>query len=127
MNNGKKLSYIKWKGNWERKNIGEIKFWKRRNPRKTEKYLDSLRQRYHSAGSEIQTRDHTRGVYVILELSVQVSDHSVSLRETLKKIIKINLWLSAPEGATPVNWTSATDWQMAVLQDNVISIKLRQV
>ena len=33
--------------------------------------------------------------------------------------IKINLWLTAPKGATPVNWTSATDWQMAVQRDNV--------
>ena len=29
----------------------------------------------------------------------------------LKKII---LWLTAPKGATPVNWTSATDWQAAL-------------
>ena len=28
----------------------------------------------------------------------------------------------APRGATPVNWTSATDWQMAVGRDNVIII-----
>ena len=36
---------------------------------------------------------------------------------------KINLWLTAPK----VNLTSATDWQMAVRRDNVISITLRQV
>ena len=41
--------------------------------------------------------------------------------------IKINLWLTAPKGATPVNLTSATDWQMAALRDNVSSITLRQV
>ena len=35
--------------------------------------------------------------------------------------------LTAPKGATLVNWTSATDWQIAVLQDNVISIMLCQV
>jgi len=28
--------------------------------------------------------------------------------------IKLNLWLTAPKGTTPVNYTSATDWQMAV-------------
>ena len=38
-----------------------------------------------------------------------------------------NLWLTAPKGATPVNWTSATDWQMVVRRDNVISITLSQV
>ena len=41
--------------------------------------------------------------------------------------LKLNLWLTAPEGVTPVNYTSATDWQMAVRRDNVISITLRQV
>ena len=40
--------------------------------------------------------------------------------------IKLNPWLSAPKGATPLNWTSATDWQMAVRRD-VISITLHQV
>ena len=40
---------------------------------------------------------------------------------------KTNLWLTAPKGATPVNLTSATDWQMAVRRDNVISIKLRLI
>ena len=38
--------------------------------------------------------------------------------------IKWNLWLTAPKVATPVNWTSATDWQMAARRDNVISITL---
>ena len=28
-------------------------------------------------------------------------------------IIIINLWLTAPKGATVVNYTSVTDWQMA--------------
>ena len=28
--------------------------------------------------------------------------------------IKLNLWFTAPKGATPVNQTPATDWQMAV-------------
>jgi len=41
--------------------------------------------------------------------------------------IKLNLWLTAPKGATPVKQTSATDWQIAVRRDNVISITLRQV
>ena len=35
-------------------------------------------------------------------------------------LIKLNLWLTAPEGATQVNQTSATDWQMAARRDNVI-------
>ena len=41
--------------------------------------------------------------------------------------IKLNLWLTAPKGAKPVNQTPATDWQMAARRDNVISITLRQV
>ena len=41
--------------------------------------------------------------------------------------LKLNLWLTAPKGATPVNQTSATDWQIAVRRDNVISIALHQV
>ena len=40
--------------------------------------------------------------------------------------IEINLWLTAPMGATPVNYTSANDWQMAVGRDNMTSIKLSQ-
>ena len=32
------------------------------------------------------------------------------------------MWLTAPKGTTPVNYTSATDWQMAARRDNVISI-----
>ena len=42
-------------------------------------------------------------------------------------IKKLNLLFTAPKGATPINYTSATDWQMAVQQDNVISITLHQV
>ena len=30
------------------------------------------------------------------------------------------------KGATPVNYTSETDWQMAARRDTVISITLRQ-
>ena len=40
---------------------------------------------------------------------------------------KLNLWLTAPKGATAVNLTSVTDWQMALRRDNVISITLHQV
>ena len=36
----------------------------------------------------------------------------------LKIILKLNLWLTAPKGVTPVNQTSATDWQMAAQGDN---------
>ena len=38
-----------------------------------------------------------------------------------------NLWPKAPKGDTLINQTSATDWQMAVRWDNVISIMLYQV
>ena len=37
------------------------------------------------------------------------------------------MWLTAPKGATPVNYTFATDWQMAARRNNVISITLRHV
>ena len=36
------------------------------------------------------------------------------------------MWLTAPKGATPVNYTSAADWHVAVGWDNVIRITLRQ-
>ena len=36
------------------------------------------------------------------------------------------MWLIAPKGAKPVNFTSATDWQMATRWDNAIGITLRQ-
>ena len=45
----------------------------------------------------------------------------------IKLKLKLNLWLTAPNGATPINYTTATDWQMAARRDNVISITLRQV
>ena len=38
--------------------------------------------------------------------------------------LKLNLWLTAPKEATH---TPATDWQITVRRDNVISIMLRQV
>jgi hypothetical protein len=42
-------------------------------------------------------------------------------------IVDLSQWLTAPKGTKPVNQTSATDWQMAVRCDNVISITFRQV
>ena len=39
----------------------------------------------------------------------------------------MDLWLTASERATPMNYTSETDWEMAVRRDNVINITLRQV
>ena len=36
------------------------------------------------------------------------------------------MWLTPHKGATPVNYTSATDWQI-VRRDNVISITLRRL
>ena len=44
-----------------------------------------------------------------------------------KLIKKLNLWHTAPREAKPINQTSATDWQIVVRGDNVISIALRQV
>ena len=32
------------------------------------------------------------------------------------------MWIIAPKGAKTVNWTSATDCQLAVRRDNMISI-----
>ena len=40
---------------------------------------------------------------------------------------KLYLLLIAPKGTTPVNQTSATDWQIVERRDNVISITLRKV
>ena len=40
--------------------------------------------------------------------------------------IKLNLWLTSPKAATPVNLTSATNCQIAVRWENVISIAHRQ-
>ena len=54
------------------------------------------------------------------------SDINVSTYSYIDLKIKTNLWLTAPEGATPVNYTSATDRQMAVRRGNAISITLRQ-
>ena len=34
-------------------------------------------------------------------------------------IKKLNLSLTTPKEATPVNQTSTTDWQMAVRRDNI--------
>ena len=44
-----------------------------------------------------------------------------------KNELKLNLWLTVPKGATPVNQTSTTDWQMAAQWDNMISIMPHQV
>ena len=41
--------------------------------------------------------------------------------------LKINLWLTAPRGATSVNNTSGTNCQMEERRDNVINFTLRQV
>ena len=50
-----------------------------------------------------------------------------SVYQFLTLLLKLNLWLAAFKGATPVNYISATDWQIALRRDNVISITLRQV
>ena len=41
--------------------------------------------------------------------------------------LKLNLWLTTPREPYRFNYISETDLQMAVQQDNVISITLRQV
>ena len=59
----------------------------------------------------------------------------LTLRQNfLRNIIRIDIIFFLIEsvtysskGATPVNQTSTTDWQMAARRDNVISITLRQV
>ena len=40
---------------------------------------------------------------------------------------KLRIDMSLVLGATPINYTSVTDWQMETRQDNMISITLRQV
>ena len=45
--------------------------------------------------------------------------------DTPLSTIKLNLWLTAPTGITPVSKTYATDRQMAVRRDSMISITLR--
>ena len=40
---------------------------------------------------------------------------------------KLNMCLTVLKRATPINWTSVTDWQMTVLWDNVISIMPYQI
>ena len=47
-------------------------------------------------------------------------DKLIRITRALK--IKLNIWLTAPEGATPYNQTSETDRHMAVRGDNVIII-----
>ena len=55
--------------------------------------------------------------------TIKLNVHSVIC---VIKLNKLNLWLTAPKEATPVNYTSATHWQMTARRD-VISITLRQV
>ena len=48
-------------------------------------------------------------------MSLKYPGNNITVKE------KLYLWLTAPKGATLVNYTSATDWHMAVQRDNVIS------
>ena len=49
------------------------------------------------------------------ELAINVRALTSQFQSFDVSILKnLNLWLTAPKGATPVNQTSATDWQMAV-------------
>ena len=36
---------------------------------------------------------------------------NIVMDSTLKTFLKLNIWLTAPKGATPVNYTSATNLQ----------------
>ena len=45
-------------------------------------------------------------------------------RRIMKLTITLHLRLAVPKGATPVHYTSTTDWQRAVRRDNVTSITL---
>ena len=64
---------------------------------------------------------------IVTELTVlYVSTDIDSIDIIYKRILKLNLWLTAHKGATSDKQNSATDWQMTVRLDNVISIKLRQ-
>ena len=62
-----------------------------------------------------------------LHQMLYVNDINLIMDKQCRNSIKLNLWLTAPKGPTPVNQTSATDGQMAARWDNVISIMLRQV
>ena len=55
---------------------------------------------------------------------METTDDRTWTNDTKKKL---NMRLTAPKGATSVNYTSETNWQMAVQRDNVISITLHQV
>ena len=66
-------------------------------------------------------------VRVIQFRRLRWAGHVVRMEEGRSAILKLNLWLTAPKGVTPINKTSATDWLMAVQRDNVISITLHQV
>ena len=45
----------------------------------------------------------------------------------LNKKNKLDLWLTIPKGATPVNKTSVTNWQMVVRRDNVILASILEI
>ena len=45
---------------------------------------------------------------------IEIIIHALILEDNIIIVIgnnKLNLWLTAPKGATPVNYTSATDWR----------------
>ena len=56
---------------------------------------------------------------------IQYVSFPLSFRKKIK--LKVNMWLTAAKGATPVNYTSATDWHMELRRNNVISNTLYQV
>ena len=59
-------------------------------------------------------------------LPINSKEFSGKTVDTFKKYLKkLNLWLIAPKGATPVNQTSAIARQMALRQVNVVCIKLQ--
>ena len=63
--------------------------------------------------------------FLIRSATSQLSSYSIDLIHAINQSLKkLNLWLRTPKVAIPVNYTSATDWQMAVRRDNLISTTL---
>ena len=66
--------------------------------------------------SEISASIPDTNTEPILLLNKKLPLHFIEIFNLLHSYneLKLNLWLKTPKGATPVNWTSATDWQIVV-------------
>ena len=66
-------------------------------------------------------------------MSIFVRRYKILLRGVFNILLyaqalkKLNLWLSAPKEATSVNYTSATDWKMAVRRDNAVLSSIKSI